>query len=186
VRRQIIMPISRLMKDASRLLQAGTFAIACTCILVMSGSNAWAQAAPRIIVGQVVDSATGRPLPNALVQLDSTYDAGMSDSTGTFRFTSGYTARSRTLRIRRVGYRQGTFVLPQVTVADSMVTGRITLVAQSGLWLDRMPDCREFKGAAPPLRKDSILEWIQERRSSTGGVTSWLCRVKIGPDTPAP
>jgi hypothetical protein len=173
------------MNGASRLLQAGTFTIACTWISLVATSNASAQTSSRIVVGQVVDSATGRPLPNALVQVDSTYDGVMSDSTGTFRFTSGYTGRSRTLRIRRMGYKEGTFLLPLITVADSIVTGRIALVAQSVLWVDRIPDCRELKGAAPPLRKDSILEWIQERKSQAGGVTSWLCRVKIGPDTPA-
>lgn len=165
-----------------RLAWAITLAFAWLSLLAVSTASA--QAAPRIIVGQVVDSATGLPLHNAAVTLDGTVDGGMSDSSGTFRVVSRHTERLRTLRIRRIGYRHTTLPLPERVVGDSIIVGRIVLIPDVKLWVDRIPECRELTGPAPVLRRDSILEWIQERKSSTGAVSAWLCRVKIGPETP--
>lgn len=147
-------------------------------------SPAASQTTPRIITGQIVDSATGHPLAGAYVVLDSTADGGVSDSTGAFRFTSRYTTHSRTLRIRRIGHRQRTIQLEPAVAIDSIVVGRVDLVAQSiELWGDRFPECQELKGKPRALRKDSIVEWVQEARNRKGQVIQLQCRVLL-PNAP--
>jgi hypothetical protein len=162
-----------------------TIALACAWLAVLTPSTVRAQTTSRVVVGQIVDSMTGVPLANALVQLDSTTDSAVSDSSGKFRFTSQSLVRSRALRIRRLGYQQGLLRLSQQMVGDSIDVGRIALVSQVVPLFDRIPECRELKGIAPPLRKDSIVEWLQVHRTLTGAESTWLCRVKIGSGSPA-
>ena len=159
--------------------------LACACLALSVAPHLWAQSAPRIIVGQVVDSATGLPLDNATVQLVRTGASIQSDSSGTFRLVRRDTARSGTLRTLRVGYEPSTLTLTQRLDGDSIVVGRIALAESFPMRRDdRVPDCRELTGVAPRLRTDSLREWIQERTSPTGGVTLWLCRVKIVREMP--
>jgi hypothetical protein len=158
--------------------------IAFLCVAFACPSPAASQTTPRIITGQIVDSASGHPLVGAYVLLDSTADGGVSDSTGAFRFTSRYTTHSRTLRIRRIGHRQHTIQLEPAVAIDSIVVGRVALVAQPiELWGDGFPECQELKGKARVLRKDSIVEWVQDARDRKRQVIQLLCHVRL-PNAP--
>lgn len=154
------------------------------CIAFACPSPAASQTTPRVITGHIVDSASGHPLVGAYVVLDSTADGGVSDSTGAFRFTSRYTTHSRTLRVRRIGHRQRTIQLEPAAAIDSIVVGQVALVAQPiELWGDRFPECQELKGKPRVLRKDSIVEWVQEARNRKGQDIQLQCRVRL-PNAP--
>jgi len=76
------------------------------CLVVLSALVGRAEAQDGAIGGQVVDSATGRGLPDVSILIDGTDRGAVTDSGGYYRVRQ---VRSGTwaLRVRRIGYRAG-------------------------------------------------------------------------------
>ncbi|MBL0939397.1 MAG: hypothetical protein IBJ03_10900 [Gemmatimonadaceae bacterium] len=64
-------------------------------VMALSAGLVETQVRTHVIIGQVVDSANGRPVRGVSVQLDNTVDRAQSDSVGHFSILSRYAARFR-------------------------------------------------------------------------------------------
>jgi len=94
-------------------MKAPTFVAAATLTLAVVSAAPQQQPRPTgLIVGHVVDSASGAPVPGAVVMLASTTPAGgfrvATDADGGFLFT-GLSAATYTLSVTKPGYGAGAF-----------------------------------------------------------------------------